>query len=262
MSNMPKKVGIAGMGAIGSAVARALVSGINGYVLHAASDISPSDEFPIPYMDFNQLSEESDIIIEALPPKVVPELTKAVFTYNKPLILVSGCALLLFPEIKEQDGFNLNRIIVPSGALSGLDGVASLAQMGIQSAEIATTKKPMGYAGAPYIIDNNIDLSAITEKQRLFSGNAREAAKAFPANINVAATLSLAGIGPEKTRVDIWADPNVPGNTHEIRVVGEFSTITGKVENTPDPANPKSSMLAAASVISVLKKLENKLVTL
>lgn len=261
---MSIKVGIAGMGAIGSAVARALIKGkgIDGYTLHAASDETPSDEFDIPYISFEELAKDCDLVIEALPPFVVPQLTAHIFKEGKDLILISSSALLLHPEAFEGHDPNISRIIVPSGALSGLDGVASMMQGGIESAKITTTKKPKGYAGAPYIVANDIDVTAITEKQRLFEGNALEAAKAFPANINVAATLSLAGIGPERTRVEIWADPDIPGNTHEIHIQGTYSTITSKVENTPDPANPKSSMLAAQSIISVLKKLKEPITIL
>jgi aspartate dehydrogenase len=104
-------------------------------------------------------------------------------------------------------------------------------------------------------VENAIDLNSITEKTKLFGGYALEAAKAFPANVNVAATLSLAGIGADKTWVEVWADPAALGNSHEIRVIGGYSTITAKVENTPDPANPKSSMITAQSVISLLKNL-------
>lgn len=256
------KIGIAGVGAIGAAVARALIKGIDGYTLHALSDQSPRGEFDVPYLDFESLAQECDLIIEALPPRSVPELTPHVFKAGKDLILISSSALLLFPEIEAQKRSTRSRIIMPSGAICGLDGVSALMQMGIKSAKIATTKKPMGYAGAPYIVENNIDLGAITTKEKLFEGTALEAAKAFPANINVAATLSYAGIGPENTRVEVWADPDIAGNTHEIEVSGQFSTIHAKVENTPDPANPKSSMLAAQSIISVLKKLQEPLVVI
>lgn len=259
---MSINVGIAGMGAIGRAVARALQNGIHGYNLHAASDITPPDEFDIPYFDFEQLCKSCDLIVEALPPAIVPELTPHIFAHEKDVVMISSSALLLHPEILAQKNATKSRIILPSGALSGLDGVSALMQMGIKESSIATTKKPMGYDGAPYIVENNIDLSAIKENKMLFKGSAFEASKAFPANINVAATLSLAGIGAENTQVEIWADPEIGGNTHEIKVIGEFSRITGRVENTPDPANPKSSMLAAQSIISVLKKLSEPMVVL
>src|SRR5690606_23512248 len=120
------------------------------------------------------------------------------FKRNKDLILISSCALLMFPEILEAHKRSRSRVFVPSGALAGIDGVRALKQIGIESSRIASTKKPSGFEGAPFIVQNQIDLAAITEKTRLFQGNAYEAAKSFPANVNVAATLSLAGIGPEK----------------------------------------------------------------
>ena len=103
-------------------------------------------------------------------------------------------------------------------------------------------------------------LAAIRAKKLLFSGNAHEAAAGFPANINVAVTLSLAGIGPEKTQVEVWADPEARGNTHEIKVESEYSTVTARVENKPDPANPKSSMLAAQSIVALLRGMTEPLV--
>jgi aspartate dehydrogenase len=252
---MNRKVGIAGVGAIGSAVARALTKGIPGFDFICASDIKPSSEFNIPYVSFEDLAQKCDLIVEALPPAVVPSLTEQVFKYNKDLILISSCSLLMFPAILDQRKASNSRIMVPSGALTGFDGVSSLAQLGIKTARIASSKPPMGYGGAPYVIENKIDLSTITTKQRLFKGNALEAAKGFPANVNVAATLSLAGIGAERTEVEIWADPTATGNSHEIEVIGEFSTIRASVANAPDPANPKSSMLAAQSIVSLLKNM-------
>lgn len=256
------KIGIAGMGAIGSVVAQALVDGIEGYKLTCVSDLEPSDKFDISYVDLSTLVERCDIIVEALPPKAVPELSTLALDHGKDLIVISSSALLMFPEILERHKVSDGRIIVPSGALCGLDGVSALKQMGIKSARIASTKPPLGYSGAPYIVEQNIDLDGITEKTKIFAGYATEAAKAFPANVNVAATLSLAGIGPEKTWVEVWADPAANGNSHAIEVIGGYSQINATVTNTPDPNNPKSSMLAAQSIISILKKTTEPFVIL
>ena len=261
----PKKIGIAGLGAIGSAVARALNEGIDGLEWIAASDITPNPEFDIPLLPFEELAEQCDIIIECLPPKAVPELAEAVLKKQKTLILISSCALLMFPEILDIHKSTHSRILVPSGALAGIDGVKGLKELGIEKSIIASTKPPMGFAGAPYVDKMGIDLEEIVAKgvkTRIFEGNALEAAKGFPANVNVAATLSLAGIGPENTQVEIWADPDAKGNSHEITVSGEFSTLTSRIENMPDPANPKSSMLAAQSIVAVLKDMNSALVVL
>ena len=257
-----KSVGIAGTGALGSAVARTFINGINGYTLTCASDIKPNKNLNISYVSFTEMAQNCDLIIETLPPPIVPDLCEKVFKEDKDMIMLSACAILLFPEILERHKRVNSRILVPSGALAGIDGGTALAQMGIKNAHIASTKPPKGFSNAPYIIQNNINLNKIKEKTLLFSGNALDAAQGFPANVNVAATLSIAGIGAEKTIVEIWADPNAIGNCHEIKVEGEFSSITAKVENIPDPANPKSSMLAAQSIISLLKKLNEPLVVL
>ena len=155
-----------------------------------------------------------------------------------------------------------SRVLVPSGALAGLDGVKGLKELGIEKSVIASTKPPRGFEGAPYVDKMGINLAQIESKTRIFEGSALEAAKGFPANVNVAATLSLAGIGAEQTRVEIWADPQAKGNSHEITVTGEFSTLHARIENRPDPANPKSSMLAAQSIVAVLRDMNNALVVL
>ena len=265
-TNKIQTVGIAGLGAIGSAVARALIDGIGGLELIAASDVEPNEEFDIPLVSFEELCERCDIIIECLPPAIVPELAKEALKHQKTLILISSCALLMFPEILDTHNSipkpKQGRIIVPSGALAGIDGIKALKELGIQKSIIASTKHPRGFSGAPYVDKMGIDLTQIQTKTRIFEGNALEASKGFPANVNVAATLSLAGVGAENTQVEIWADPQAKGNSHEITVSGEFSTLTARIENMPDPANPKSSMLAAQSIVAVLKDMNSALVVL
>lgn len=259
MNKSVLKVGVAGVGAIGGAVCRALQAGIPGMTLIGVSE-QATVTLPAPNMSFAELAESADIVVEALPARAMPDLARAVLDRGKTLIAISSAALLLHPEIIHRARTGHGRIIAPSGALAGLDGVRGLSYMGIREARIASTKPPKGFTGAPYVVENGIDLEGITEKTRIFEGNAYDAAKGFPANVNVAATLSLAGIGPEKTRVEIWADPAAKGNTHEIVVSGEFSTITARIDNVPDPANPKSSMLAAQSVVAVLHNLSGPVV--
>jgi aspartate dehydrogenase len=257
-----QKVGIAGLGAIGSAVGRALNAGIQGLEWTAASDIRPNDEFNIPLMSFEELAQRCDIIVEALPPAAVPELANHALKNQKTLILISSCALLMFPEILDIHKDTNSRIIVPSGALAGIDGVKALKELGIEKSIIASTKHPRGFTGAPYVEEMGINLDQIKSKTKIFEGSALEAAKGFPANLNVAATLSLAGIGAENTIVEIWANPKATGNSHEITVSGKFSTLNMRIENKPDPANPKSSVLAAQSIVSVLKDINNAMVIL
>lgn len=256
----PLKIGLAGVGALGGAVAKALIEGIDGLSLHAISDPNPSLDINAPNLPLKDLAINCDLVIECLPPAIATQCAQICIDQETDIIMISACALLTAPQLQEQIKTKNSRIIIPSGALSGIDGVSSLKQMGIKSSKIASTKKPLGFKGAPYIVQSNIDLDAIEQKTRLFSGNALEAAQGFPANVNVAATLSLAGIGPENTKVEIWADPDITGNTHEIEVTGEHSTIQSKIINMPDPKNPKSSMLAAQSIVATLRNISAPLI--
>ncbi|MGB0720188.1 MAG: NAD(P)-dependent oxidoreductase, partial [Bdellovibrionales bacterium] len=186
---MTQTIGIAGLGAIGSAVARALQNGITGLEWIGASDINPNPEFDIPMMDFDTLADRCDIIVECLPPSAVPAIAKAVIQRQKTLVLISSCALLMYPEILDIHKLSTSRIFVPSGALSGLDGIKALKNLGIKSSKIASTKPPLGFKNAPYVEEIGISLETISVKTRIFAGNAFDAAKGFPANVNVAATL-------------------------------------------------------------------------
>jgi aspartate dehydrogenase len=255
---MVEKVGIAGVGALGGIVVKALQSGLHGYVLDCISDLK-SPDLGVPNVGFEELAERCDIIVECLPPREVPALAEAVLYKGKTLVLISSCALVLYPELNQLVKNNSGRVIVPSGALSGLDGVLAMREDGIEEAKIISTKPPKGFTGAPYIVEKNISLDGIRNRFMIFSGNVMEAAKAFPANVNVAASLALAGIGPERTQVEVWADPDASGNSHEIYVKGSGSVIQAKIENVPDPSNPKSSMQAGHSIVAALRKRKSTL---
>lgn len=258
-----KKIGIAGTGAIGGTVARALLEGMDGYVLSAASDNARSIEFPVPYVSLEELPDHCDLVIECLPPAAVPELAKAVFAAQKDLVLISSCALILFPELLDIHKTSTSRIFVPSGAISGIDGIIAMKEMGINKCKIASTKNPKGFSTAPHIVQSGMDVDKIDTKMKIFEGSALEAAKGFPANVNVAATLSIAsGFSPEETCVEIWADPDAWGNTHEVSVETAYSRLNIRIENLPDPQNPKSSVLAAQSIIALLRNANNAIVLL
>jgi aspartate dehydrogenase len=137
--------------------------------------------------------------------------------------------------------------------------VAAAAEGGISSVHMITRKPPRGLIGAPYLSDHNIGIEELSEPKRVFSGNAREAARGFPANVNVVAALALAGIGPERTTIEIWADPSVNRNTHKIEVEAEAARFSMQIENVPSAENPKTGRLTPLSVIAALKKLTSPL---
>ena len=147
------------------------------------------------------------------------------------------------------------RLFIPSGAICGIDGVKAANIEKITSATITSTKNPKGFEGAPYIVKNNINLGNIKKKTVIFEGNAEEAVKAFPQNVNVSATLSMAGIGPKKTKVKVIADPEAKTNMHEIEVAGTFGKLYTRTENVVSPLNPKTSHMAVLSACATLKRL-------
>jgi aspartate dehydrogenase len=148
---------------------------------------------------------------------------------------------------------NGGQIIVPTGALIGLDAVTAAAVGAIHSVRLVTRKPIAGLVGAPHLVENKIDIEGITEPLRIFEGTARQAAKGFPANLNVAVALSLAGIGPDKTRVEIWADQTVTRNTHSIEVDSDSARFSMTIENIPSE-NPRTGRITALSVIACLRK--------
>lgn len=248
-----EKVGIAGVGALGTIVAKALTDGLDGYALHAVSNLAPVP-FDVPNVDFETLVRDCDVIVECLPPAVAKDVAEMVIARGKTMVMISSCTLVLYPELIDKARASKASIIVPSGALSGLDAVSAMALDQITESKIISSKPPKGFKNAPYIIEKNINLDEVQNRFMIFSGNVFEAAKAFPANVNVAASLALAGIGPEKTQVEVWADPDAKGNSHEIFVTGSGSQVRAKIENVPDPTNPKSSMQAGYSIVAALKK--------
>lgn len=256
------RIAVAGAGAVGAAVARALIQGIDGFELTAISDLHPDKArsligLPVdtPFVAIDEIANCADWVVEALPAAAVPALAEQVLGQGKTLVMISSAALLLYPEMRERMATSHGRVLVPSGALIGMDGLNALAEQGVESVSLTTTKHPRSLQGAPHIVKNAINLDSITSPTVIFSGNALEAAAAFPANVNVAATLTVASrLSPERVHVEVCADPAMTSNRHEVVAKGAFSTLRFSVENMPDPANPKSSALTASSIIAMLKR--------
>src|SRR5499425_2660187 len=175
-----------------------------------------------------------------------------------PVLMLSAGALLPRPELIELANARGGQIIVPTGALLGLDAVSAAAEGRIHSVRMITRKPPRGLAGAPYLDANGISVEGLNEPKLVFSGTAREAAAGFPANVNVAAALSLAGIGPDRTMMEIWADPSIDRNCHTIEVDSDSARFTLAIENIPSE-NPRTGRITALSVVAALRKLKTPL---
>jgi aspartate dehydrogenase len=151
------------------------------------------------------------------------------------------------------------KIYIPSGAIAGIDGVKAAGVGKIKGVTITTTKPPDALAYSDYIQKRRIDLKKLKQPIVVFEGSAREAVKLFPASVNVAATLSLAGIGLDKTKVRIIADPKIKRNVHRIHVKGEAGELITEARNVPLPDSPRTSQLAAFSAVRTLRNLSESL---
>lgn len=261
---MPKvlRVGVAGLGVIGRAVCRALDAGLPGLALAGglARDRARAEAFlaglrtPAPFLPIPDLIAASDLVVEASTRAHLEEFAPAVLEAGRDLVVLSCGALLDHPEWIELAQARRCRLHVPSGAIAGLDGVKGARVGAITSVTMETRKPPRGLAGAPGIVERGIDLDALREETLVFEGPAREACRAFPANVNVLAALALAGIGPERTRARIYAVPGLEFNRHRIRVEGEFGRLTIEVENVPSE-NPRTGRLSYLSTIACLRDL-------
>jgi len=261
-SKAPLRVAVAGLGAIGQKVAEALDRGSPGCVLAAvsANDRNKAAKRlahlgrPVPVVSLGELEPLADIVVECAPANVLAEITEPFLRAGKVVIVLSAGALLVNEHLIALARQCGGQIVVPTGALLGLDAVAAAAEGEIYSVRMVTRKPVRGLAGAPYLAEHNIRIEDITEPVRIFSGTPREAAVGFPANLNVAVALSLAGIGADRTTLDIWADPSLERNVHRIEVDADSASFSMSIENIPSD-NPKTGRITALSVISYLRKL-------
>ena len=203
-------------------------------------------------MSLDELITAADLIVEAAGGAVVPELAKKVFAAGKDLMVISVGALLDHPDVMAESRRTGCRLYVPSGAIAGLDGIKSASVGQITHVTHTTRKPPMGLEGAPYLVEHGISLAGLREEKEIFSGTARDACRGFPANVNVTAAVSLAGIGPDQTRVRILAVPGLARNCHDIEVEGEFGRLHVHIENIPSE-NPKTGKLTALSIIRAVQ---------
>jgi len=256
------RVAIAGLGPIGSRVATALDRGIDGLELVAVSAASIDKhrgwlnklrKMPA-FVPIEALAEIADIVIECAPSRLVRAIVAPVVSRGKTAVVLSVGALLENEDLIALARDNGGQIVVPTGALIGLDAVTAAAVGTIRSVRMITRKPIGGLAGAPYLLEHKIDIEGITAPLKVFEGTARQAAKGFPANLNVAVALSLAGVGADRTMVEIWADPAVTRNIHRIEVEADSASFSMAIENVPSE-NPRTGLITALSVIAWLRKL-------
>jgi aspartate dehydrogenase len=270
---MSKKVALIGCGTIGREIAIAVDSGkVNNATIVTLVDSVErlaqtlrsklQNSNPSTFTDFSKFIDSSsfkdiDIIVEAASQDAVNSFGKKIVEAGKSLMIMSVGALgdpFFLSEMLDIAYQNSSHIYVPTGAIAGIDAIRSVKHL-LDSVVLTTTKNPIALAGAPFFNLTKINVYEITEKTVIYDGNAADAVKKFPANINVAAILSLAGIGIKRTKVKIIADPYTDVNQHEITATGKFGEMTVIVRNKPSPNNPKTSFLAVLSAIECLRSI-------
>lgn len=261
---MVKNVGIIGCGTIGSEIAlyiqkylrdKAKIIALCDIDQDKAIGLSKKLKSKPLISSIDGLIKKVDLIIETASPKVSGEIAEKAVFLKKDVLIMSTGGLLKNKNLFEKTKAQGLHVYIPSGAICGLDGIISAGIGKIKSVTLTTRKPPRGLKGSPFLKEKHINIDNIKKETLVYSGNAEEAVKYFPQNINVAATLSLYGIGPRLTKVRIFTSPEYKRNIHEVEVEGEFGRLFTRTENVPSKENPKTSQLAIFSALAKLKEI-------
>jgi aspartate dehydrogenase len=258
------RVGILGCGAIGSRIARSIKTECDeqAYVT-ALFDINPAKaenlQKAIPQKNiikktYQEFLSHCDLVIEAVNAPDTNLLVHQALLANKDVLIMSVGKFINSDAIFKLARKQGVRVLVPSGAVAGIDAIKAAALGKIHSVTLTTRKPVYGFADNAYVQARRINLSQIKKETILFDGSVKEAVECFPQNINVAATIALASKAKDKLRIKISTSPEFKVNSHEIEVIGEFGRMVTKTENVVCPDNPKTSYLAVLSAIETLKE--------
>lgn len=263
---MQVPVAIGGFGSVGKALARRLLAGVPGFELVAIGSRDPARTSievervlgrSLLVVDSRAMAGCADILLECAPAHAFRGIVEPALQAGMVVVTISAAALLDNLDLREVAAVTNGRILLASGAIGGLDVVRAMSLGTISNTLMVTRKPPRSLAEASWIVDRKIDLSGLTAPLRVFAGSARDAARLFPANANVAAAISLAGAGPDRTLVEIWADPTVDRNTHTLHMESDAARIALTVANAPSVDNPATSRIAALSMLATLINLKN-----
>lgn len=258
-----KTAGIIGCGAIGASLAAFITREFSSKVrLRYVCDHSPekvaklrSKLKGVSVSELSELLRRCDLVIEAASPHAVTEILKHDLRSEQEILIMSVGGLLRLEDPLRFMDTKKARFFIPSGAVAGLDGIAAAAESGIKSVAIKTRKPPRGLMGAPYFENKKFPVLKGSQEVRVFRGCALDAVKSFPQNINVAAVLSLAGLGPKKTMVEIWTSNSYKKNRHEVYVESGAGKMMFVTENMPSRGNPRTSALAIDSAKACLRRI-------
>ena len=260
----PLKVGLVGCGAMGAFLAQAIqrefsreahLSGICDHHQENLKALSRRVRPPCREMTLEEILKESDLILEAASQDAACEILTHRASSRKTILVMSvgGILKALEKNSRVLEAFT-GKILVPSGAIAGIDGLLAAREAGLISVTLKTRKPPAGLQGAPYFKEKAFPVLRAKQEICVFKGSAVQAVKAFPQNVNVAAVLSLAGMGAVKTRVEVWTSKSYTGNQHEIIIRHRSGRLDIRADNEPSSDNPKTSALAIYAALACLRK--------
>jgi aspartate dehydrogenase len=202
------------------------------------------------------IASRPEVVIEVASHAAVREHVEELLSSGIAVIVLSAGALV-DDRLERAAAQHHALLYVPSGGIGGLDALKAACAAGADEVSISVTKPPAGWKDIPYVERLGIDLDHLDRAVTLFDGTAREGVPHFPANVNIAAALSLAGIGFDRTRLTVVADPALEFNTHFIRIRGLTGSIDLRFENLPSPDNPKTAMLACFSALAAIRQFSS-----
>jgi len=273
---MKKNISIIGCGAIGSELALSIdsmmmenvtISSFLDIKLENAEILKSklSNNNPMIFNDFTEYIKSDsfkavDLVVETASQNALTNYLNSIILLKKDILVMSVGAFAdpdFFSQVLKNVEKNDINLYLPSGAIAGIDAIKSV-RNSISYVTLTTTRNPNSLKDSPFFKKTNLTIDSIKKRTLIFEGSAIEAVQNFPANVNVAALLGLAGIGIEKTKVNVIADPSLRINKHEIKVIGKFGELIVRVKNIPSPTNPKTSYLAILSVIESLRSIATK----
>lgn len=266
MNAEPLQVAVAGPGTIGLAVCQ-LVHAQPSYNLvgtvgrsHARTVAAlAAHRIDAPSLDLTEAADLADVVVDTAPPSAFEPIAGTTVEAGKVLVTVNSGTLLEHLHLIEAARKTGGRIVVATGAVVGLDAVRAAAIGKIHRAHMITRKPARAFRGIPHVAELGIDIDALTKATLLYRGSVRDGIRHYPSNVNVAVSLALAGIGANATTLEIWADPELERNTHEITVDAEAATFEMRIQNVPTEENPATGRLTALSVFDAVRGLAEPL---
>lgn len=202
-----------------------------------------------------------DLVIEAAGRAAIAQWAEPALRHASALAIASTSALCdgnLLKRLVATAEAHRSRLLIPPGALGGIDAIAAASVLGLEQVVHRIVKPPVAWAGTD--AEKTLCLTALTQATTFFDGSARAAAAAYPQNANAAVITALAGIGLDRTSVQLVADPAAEGNRHELHAAGAFGRLDVRIENRALADNPKSSEMAALGLVRLVENMKNPLV--